>query len=316
METILKTKPFDLHSVGEKEMIVISDDVIKDVDLIKAFGKRHRGSMLFDALLTQSVVDFVLASVIQEQVLPREGNDRYEMMAYQESQNLFWVTQRHLSQHALHDGDVCTVMTLDRLKKTHALIMNKLDIADSDKGCVCLRGRYSVYQGKKHVYPRFQNKKEAETILEEILMEYNEALKTISREPDLNKSLKQSVYLASWIFFQITAIHPFADGNGRTARILASRCFPQLFYLPVFLWGKLTPLSIECVDAIIQCRAKRKLFALDRLVYSSLQKTLQNVKWRAEKLESALSKILGAQLPQQLQHKDDVRMEKGGKKVD
>lgn len=301
MESILSTEPFDSHSFDENKMIDIADDVIKDIDLIKTFENKYQGSMLFDALMTQSVIDFVLASVIQEQVLPQEGNDRYKMMAYQECQNLFWTTQRYMKeQRTLHGSAVCSMMTLDRLKRTHSLIMNKLDMADSDKGSICLRGRYSVYQGKKHVYPRFQSKKQAETILEEVLAQYNKALRTISQEPDLNKSLKQSVYLASWIFFQITAIHPFADGNGRTARVLASRCFPQLFYLPVFIWSKLTPLSIEFVDAIIHCRTKRNLFALDRLVYSSLQKTLQNVKLRAEKLEKAHLRILGAQQPQQL----------------
>ena len=272
-------------------------DIVQWIEEIKQFKADY--PTLFDALMKQSIFDFVSATVMQEQIIPKTSmfNVRENMMKFPESQNLWWMTDIHLKTWGQNDQEPY-VLTIDRLKTLHQQLMQNVSgINTCDKGRFCTRGRYSTYKGQRHCYPRIKNHQEYVRILEPMLEEFNKAMAAIFFEKDLLTSVKKSVYLASWIFYQITSLHPFVDGNGRTARVLASRCFPQLFHLPVFIWSKITPVEIQFVDTLIDVRTRRDLTGLDNLVWDSMYLATRNVKWRVNQLRGKSALWPGAASP-------------------
>lgn len=282
----LSIHPFDRQ---KKKLIITSDMIqcIQELKMYKAY-ETHLGYLGFDGLMGHSILDFVQATVIQEQILPQMTDVRSNMMNYRESQNLLWVTNEHVKTWGMYNNDNGVYeLTVSGLQHLHRMLMYKLtDMNDHDKGNFCIRGRYSMYKGKRHDYPSVRHNQAYVAILQPILNTFNQEMRSIhsEQEQDLTESLKKSVYLASWIFYQLTCLHPFADGNGRTARVLASRCFPQLCRLPAFIWSKITPLEIEFVDALIEARNTKDLTKLDTLVFESIKRALENVKWRLNKM--------------------------------
>ena len=275
---LLKSEPTDKH---QRKQISIFNELLSSIDSIFKFQK-HCDSLLFDAILKQSIFDFVQATVLQEQIIPNINNARIKMMKHHECKNLFWITDLFMKTWGKNHEEPHTI-NISRLKRLHYQMMTNVKIDESDKGKFCTRARYTTYKGKRHEYPKFSREKDVEDILQPVLEKYNRCLHEIFHEKDIKISLEKSIYLASWIFYQITTIHPFIDGNGRTARILASRCFPQLFYVPVFIWSKISMFEIEYIDALIKTRETQNLSDLDSIILKSVQIVINNIEYRINK---------------------------------
>ena len=279
MKDVIHFEPFKQKATLYQKILI--HDIY---DLIKTIGKlKPKDLMLFDAIKTQSIFDFVEATVLQEQLLPKMERMRQRMMKYDESKNLFHVCDRYVKLTS-NDPPTPLKMTVLRFKYLHEALMK--NIMEPGEGLrFSSRGRYSTYKGKRHDYPQVSKVQEYDEVLEPIFDQYNKHLDEIMKEKDLKKSLIKSTFLASWIFYQITAIHPFPDGNGRTARVLMSRVFPQVFNLPIFMWSQITTLEIEFVDALIEAREKGgDLTRLNNLILTSVIFGLRNLLWRLQQV--------------------------------
>lgn len=106
----------------------------------------------------------------------------------------------------------------------------------------------------------------------------------VTDETDVENAVK----LASWLMFSLLHTHPFLDGNGRVARLAATRVLsPFLCPVPV----PIAPdddsehARQQCIDALVTCRQGLRLGefrpqpqALARIVLHSLWSTWQRVK--------------------------------------
>ena len=82
-----------------------------------------------------------------------------------------------------------------------------------------------------HTYPHFSKPEFVEVAIQSILDAYNERLDSMKLKIQTEvtaDSLEIIFKIAALVFFSFTGIHPFPDGNGRTARLLCSHIL-QLF---------------------------------------------------------------------------------------
>lgn len=103
------------------------------------------------------------------------------------------------------------------LKNIHYLILKGID----DKNAGTYRSINVGISGSKHTPPHFLQVPDA---MRELFTWYEE-----------NKNVLHPVELAALFHFKFVFIHPFADGNGRTARLLLNLILMQNGYPPIIL---------------------------------------------------------------------------------
>ena len=60
---------------------------------------------------------------------------------------------------------------------------------------------------------------------------------------------------AAWILYNFVNVHPFADGNGRMCRLLASHCLYLVFSFPCPIYNIYAPTKRDdYIDAIKKAR--------------------------------------------------------------
>lgn len=114
-----------------------------------------------------------------------------------------------------------TKLSVDLIKEINALVMKNtggytktvLGDFDTSKGDLRLA---QVYVDKKY-FPDF---KKVPTLLEQLCQSVNERIDTVKKE--------NIIKLAADIHYNFVNIHPFGDGNGRTARLLMN--YIQLYH--------------------------------------------------------------------------------------
>ncbi|RXG57821.1 hypothetical protein Avbf_18844, partial [Armadillidium vulgare] len=94
------------------------------------------------------------------------------------------------------------------------------------------------FAGESHEYPRFSSEEDAYQRVLIIVDHYNDTVNFIKNRDFLDISRKYSLYFicAAWILHKFVSLHPFADGNGRMGRLLASYCLYLVcpFPCPIF----------------------------------------------------------------------------------
>jgi Fic family protein len=103
------------------------------------------------------------------------------------------------------------------LKNIHYLILKGID----DKNAGTYRKINVGISGSNHTPPHFLQVPEA---MSELFTWYEE-----------NKHVLHPVELAALFHFKFVFIHPFADGNGRTARLLLNLILMQNGYPPIII---------------------------------------------------------------------------------
>ena len=83
-----------------------------------------------------------------------------------------------------------------------------------------------------------------------------EILASTMKDRDLHERLKYVFKCASWLMFKFVSLHPFADGNGRTCRLLASYVLQCILPFPVsaFHDNQARNVRSDYIDAIVHCR--------------------------------------------------------------
>jgi len=105
------------------------------------------------------------------------------------------------------------------VKNTGANYNTALGNFDSTKGDYRL---LSVFSGER----RFPDAGKVPMLMETLIGEINEKLETV-------KTFRQKCELAFELHYRFVSIHPFADGNGRTSRLLMNYIL-AMFDLPIF----------------------------------------------------------------------------------
>ncbi len=95
-------------------------------------------------------------------------------------------------------------ITEEMILKLHCVLLSKID--GYEKYCGVWRPVNVRIRGSDHVFPNYP---EVPKLMEELIGWYNE-----------NKELIHPVELAAKFHTKFTTVHPFADGNGRMARLL------------------------------------------------------------------------------------------------
>ena len=100
------------------------------------------------------------------------------------------------------------VLTADMILDFHRQVLRGSIHAGKIRDCYV----ETVYNGEKHIYPSPEH---LETHLQSICDAYNKAI---------FRDVQPTTALVAWLIFNFLSLHPFHDGNGRTARVLAAYC--------------------------------------------------------------------------------------------
>jgi hypothetical protein len=131
------------------------------------------------------------------------------------------------------------VRTVTTAKRWHSLLMKNLTVPDAryvgafcgERGLENLQarvlGRYGVSADEvAEALVNFEGK------LQALVMELD-AILPVRQEPDTDQ-LAAMLDICAWVHAEWVRIHPFANGNGRTARLWAN-CIAMRYGLPAFI---------------------------------------------------------------------------------
>ncbi|MCL2327194.1 MAG: Fic family protein [Bacteroidetes bacterium] len=150
-------------------------------------------------------------------------------------------------QQMVIDHQKALVFTLNKAKEkapiTEKLLqeIGALVVKNTGKEYSTVLGTFDSTQGNYRLLNvfagarRFPDSSKVPTLMQTLVSEINEKLKTAH-------TFKQQCELAFEIHYRFVSIHPFADGNGRTTRLLMNYIL-TLFDLPIFYVFKNSRLS-------------------------------------------------------------------------
>ena len=143
------------------------------------------------------------------------------------------------------------------VKNTGGKYSTALGTFDSTKGDY----RLNVFAGARH----FPDSSKVPTLMKTLVSEINEKIGSV-------KTFNQKCELAFDIHFRFVSIHPFADGNGRTTRLLMNYIL-ALFDLPVFYVFKSSRISY--IQALERARETNNPAVFYNFMYRQYQKFLE-----------------------------------------
>lgn len=144
-------------------------------------------------------------------------------------------------------------LTMPLIKEVHGIIMK--DVYEN-AGEFSEHERFCEYNGEMHLYSR-RSTDEWEAIIETLCDQWNESFLVLSQED--NECVKKMVKLIAWFIGKFLDYHPFGDGNGRTARVLAC-------YLCYSKAGALCLIKGDLAEAMILWRKGSECGLIDKVM--------------------------------------------------
>ena len=147
------------------------------------------------------------------------------------------------------------LLTVQQVCRLHEVVLEGLH-PTAGKIRTCTVFTHSISDGTCHIYP---SPDVLETRFFNIIDHHNihmEILASTMKDRDLHERLKYVFKCASWLMFKFVSLHPFADGNGRTCRLLASYVLQCILPFPVsaFHDNQARNVRSDYIDAIVHCR--------------------------------------------------------------
>ena len=144
------------------------------------------------------------------------------------------------------------------VKNTGSIYNTILGTFDSTKGDYRL---LNVFAGAR----RFPDSSKVPALMKTLVSEINEKIGTV-------KTFRQKCELAFEIHYRFVSIHPFADGNGRTTRLLMNYIL-TMFDLPIFYVFKSN--SISYIQALERARETEDPAVFYSFMYRQYQKFIE-----------------------------------------
>jgi len=144
------------------------------------------------------------------------------------------------------------------VKNTGSIYNTVLGTFDSTKGDYRL---LNVFAGSK----RFPDSSKIAALMTILVKEVNERIGTVS-------TFSQKCELAFETHFRFVSIHPFADGNGRTSRLLMNYIL-ALFDLPIFYVFRSSRISY--IQALERARETGNITVFNNFLYRQYQKFIE-----------------------------------------
>jgi len=144
------------------------------------------------------------------------------------------------------------------MKNTGSIFNTILGTFDSTKGDYRL---LNVFAGSR----RFPDSAKVAALMEILVREINDKIETV-------KTFHQKCELAFELHYRFVSIHPFADGNGRTSRLLMNYIL-TLFDLPIFYVFKSSRISY--IQALERARETENIAVFYNFMYRQYQKFIE-----------------------------------------
>lgn len=116
--------------------------------------------------------------------------------------------------------------------------------------------------------------------------EVRTAMKWFMADFESKKSDLNSIELASYVHAEFVRIHPFQDGNGRTARLLLNFMLMKAGYQPVIIEAKDRPVYYESLNDYAAAGSLENFYNLvldkEKLILEDLKSEIDSVKNRGE----------------------------------
>ena len=152
------------------------------------------------------------------------------------------------------DVDMC-------IKKCHEILME--DVMDTNitaAGKFSVLQRIAIFEGKKHYYPWYRTVYIADAAIQAIVDQYNMMIDEISCDRSKRNRVENSFKCTSVLLFGLLMLHPFADGNGRLARLLCCHCLNVFCPFPTAIYNMYSSSTRDdYITAIVNAKKNLKL---------------------------------------------------------
>ena len=146
------------------------------------------------------------------------------------------------------------ILTVQQICEIHRVLMTGLR---KDAGEIRKHHVYTSCKGKIHFYPQPHV---AEQILYACVDHHCIQMSRLANSPNELMSASKVELLfkrAARLLFDFVDAHPFADGNGRTCRLLANYVISLITPFPVTPCGEGGNIKDDYLEAIVECRDHR-----------------------------------------------------------